>query len=269
MQYSLLDSGDGEKLEKFGPYKIIRPCFTAVWEKKDPALWKNVDYTFSREEGASWEPAFDKAFNIEIEGIKFQLMPTSFGHLGIFPEHRFLWKKAADILKGKKDSKVLNLFAYTGGMTFACVKENATVCHVDASKPTVAWAKENAYLNFKEPKIRWIVDDAIKFMKREIRRNQHYDMIVMDPPSFGRGAKMQVFKIEKDINLLLELASNLLNKDGSLIFSCHTPGFTPIVIENLLQSHFKNGKIESGEMTLISEKSFDIPSGSFGIWEGK
>lgn len=263
--YELLDSGDGQKLERFGPYVLSRPCAQAVWQKSlDETHWKKANATFSRIDDKRWEKTghLPESWNIQTQGIIFKISPTEFGHLGIFAEQRPFWKKLQEI-PGKK--RVLNLFAYSGGSTLAAAKAGHEVCHLDASKGMVSWARENAALNgLQDAPIRWIVEDVLKFIDREIRRESYYDVIIFDPPTFGRGAKAEIFKIETHIIPLLARLKVLLSKTPALLlFSCHTPGFTPIVLENLLKQVFGdlNGKMQSGEMLL--EGPFSIPSGSY------
>ncbi len=254
MTYSLLDSGEGRKVERFGDVVIERPCSQAVWKsrKKD-----KVNISFVRPEG--WLKRPPEEWNIEVAGIRFILRPTDFGHLGIFPEQAAVWDRLKKNIQ--KGERWLNLFAYSGGSTLAAAKAGAQVCHVDASKGMVQWARENAELNGLDG-IRWIVDDAIKFMQREVRRGQTYDGIILDPPSFGRGSKGEVFKIEEEIQTLLSLAKQL--KPKHVVFSCHTPGYSPLVVEHLLRQ-FGNGTIETGEMVLAG--AMRVPSGVYGFYD--
>ncbi len=261
--YQLLDSGDGHKLERFGDYTLIRPCAQAVWR---PSIKQAADAIFTREEKWAYHKKLPKSWNILHGGVEFKIQPTDFGHLGLFPEHADLWEWMRT--KIKKDSRVLNLFAYSGGVTLAAAQEGAEVCHLDASKGMVDWARENAALNqLEKAPIRWIVDDAIKFLNREKKRQSFYDGIILDPPTFGRGSKGEVFKIERDIIPLLELCSELLSKKPLfVIFSCHTPGFTPLGMRHLLGQTMPKGEIEAGEMALHSSGTISIPSGSFAKW---
>lgn len=272
--YQLIDSGHGRKLERFGPYLIDRPCSQAVWKPKLPlSSWEKAEGFFTREEEARWEKKSNlpKSWEIEVADIHFKIAPTDFGHLGIFPEQAPFWKSIFELIsqKKKKSIEVLNLFAYSGGCTLAAAKAGAKVCHLDASKTMVAWARENAELNqLDKAPIRWIVDDVFKFMRREIKRGHFYDAIILDPPSFGRGTKGELFKIEDQIIPLLEICKALLkNEPLFLLFSCHTPGFTPLTMHNLLKQLMANGKIESGEMVLEADKSvYPIPSGVYAKW---
>lgn len=271
--YTLIDSGKGYKLEKFGPYTISRPCSQAVWEPQLPQeIWDKADAFFSREGQNKWMPKkkLPDIWKINVADITFKISPTDFGHLGIFPEQKEFWHWIQkEVTKGKR---VLNLFAYSGGATLAAAKGGAEVCHLDASKGMVAWARENAALNhLEEAPIRWIIDDVFKFLAREIRRESRYDAIILDPPSFGRGAKGEVFKIEEEITNLLKTCRELLtDKPLFILFSCHTPGFSPLVMEHLLKQALEGipGRIDSGEMVLDGEKGvLSVPSGTYARWQ--
>jgi 23S rRNA (cytosine1962-C5)-methyltransferase len=268
-QYALLDSGNGEKLEQFGEYTLIRPCPQAVWRPSLKIEWKNASGRFTREkEKNKWtfQKKIPSSWIVIFGGVEFKIEVTDFGHLGIFPEHADLWEWMRPLLN--KSSRVLNLFAYSGGVTLAAAQQRAEVCHLDASKGMVDWARENARLNqLQNAPIRWIVDDALKFLKREVKRESFYDAIILDPPTFGRGNKGEVFKIERDIIPLLEECGKLLTKKPLfVIFSCHTPGFTPLGMHHLLAETLPKGHIEVGEMALHSPGVLAIPSGSFAKW---
>jgi 23S rRNA (cytosine1962-C5)-methyltransferase len=273
LPYALLDSGDEQKLERFGQFTLIRPSSVAVWKPKQPALWKKADALFTRDEGNKWvilNKKLPSEWLIELGKLTFKLSPTDFGHLGIFPEHHHLWEWMEDLIEKRKGQvNVLNLFAYSGAATIKMAKCGAKVCHLDASKKSVSWACENAKLNHLESApIRWIVDDAVKFLQREVKRGSHYDAIILDPPSFGKGAKGEIFKIEKDISQLLDLCRQVLSSSPLFIaFTCHTPGFTPTVMKYLLEEMMGNkGKIEVGEMVIESTQSYALPSGAFARW---
>jgi 23S rRNA (cytosine1962-C5)-methyltransferase len=264
MNYQLLDSGNGQKLERFGEYVLLRPCPQAVWRTKTDL---KADAIFTREERWVFNKKMPKTWSVKHGDVEFKMAPTDFGHLGLFPEHADLWQWARPLIK-KRKCRILNLFAYSGGATLAAAQEGAEVCHLDASKGMIDWAKENAALNgLEKAPIRWIVDDALKFLKREVKRNSRYDGIILDPPTFGRGSQGEVFKIETDILPLLQLCKEVLT-DAPLfvIFSCHTPGFTPIGMTHLLQQMMPKGQIEAGEMVLHSPGVLSIPSGSFARW---
>ncbi|MEC7838703.1 MAG: class I SAM-dependent methyltransferase [Chlamydiota bacterium] len=273
--YQLIDSGSGQKLELFGRYLVSRPAGQAVWNKQESdAEWNKAKASFTREDEKKWnlQKGLPTEWSITVSGIKFKIQPTDFGHLGIFPEQKPQWRWIQEtISKENRPIKVLNLFAYSGGSTLAAAKAGAEVVHLDASKGMVAWARENADLNnLTNAPIRWIIDDVKKFLKREIRRENRYDAIILDPPSFGRGSKGEVFKIEEDIIPLLNWCQELLSDDPLFIlFSCHTPGFTPTALGNLVSQMMqdKAGTISTGEMFLEgTPEKFSLPSGAFARW---
>ncbi|MFA5250129.1 MAG: class I SAM-dependent methyltransferase [Parachlamydiales bacterium] len=276
-KYFFLDSGSGEKLEQLGTFRLARPAPLAIWPKQlSPEAWQKADAVFSREEeGGKWHfpRPLPPSWEVEMGSLVFKASLTPFGHFGFFPEHLFL----SDLLlpKVKAGLAVLNLFAYTGAATLAFAQKGARVCHLDASKSSVAWARENAFLNHLEKApVRWIVDDVFKFLKRELKRGQLYDGILLDPPSFGRGTRQEVFKIETAILPLLDLCQKLLSPQAVfLAFSCHTPGFSKAVLENLLAPLKKQrgGQIFSGELflprSLQGPELLPLPSGTYGVWE--
>ncbi len=275
--YELLDSGGFQKLERFGDIVLARPCAQAVWRPSRPAAWREATATFSREGGNRWQgrERLPATWVIAVGGIRFQLSSTDFGHLGIFPEQRDQWQRiGADCAefhaRHGRAPRVMNLFAYSGGSTLAAARAGAEVCHVDASKGMVEWARKNAALNsLQEKPVRWIVDDVLKFLGREQRRGQRYDLLILDPPSYGRGAKGEVFKIENDLpGLLAQLAVLLSDEPLGVLISCHTPELTPISLHHLLLQAFgKNGSLEHGEMLLRGDADvLPVPSGSFCRW---
>lgn len=277
--YELLDSGSFQKLERFGSVVLSRPCAQAVWQQTLPkADWQKVTATFFRDGGNQWRgrDKLPETWAIEVDGTKFQLSSTDFGHLGIFPEQRDQWRRIREVCaeyakRHNRPARVLNLFAYSGGSTLAAAHAGAEVCHVDASKGMVDWARKNAALNGLEEKpVRWIVDDVTKFLERELRRDRQYDLLILDPPSYGRGAKGEVFKIENDLPPLLALLGKLMSPEPlGVLLSCHTPELTPISLHHLLQQQFgrKAGKVEHGEMQLRGAASvLPVPSGSFAWW---
>jgi len=270
--YELIDSGDGRKLERFGKYVLARPCSQALWRpEKSPADWSSADATFDREEGNHWHGRnnLPKEWRISTAGITFKLGGTDFGHLGIFPEQRAQWQWIRNFVRtrietGQRPLSALNLFAYSGGSTMAAALGGAEACHLDASKGMVEWARENARLNgLGERPIRWIVDDAHKFMQREIRRGRKYDAIILDPPTFGRGAGGEMYKIERDLKVTLGLVRDLLSEHPAFVlFSSHTPGLSQIVAENILSQLFPSARLESGEM-LLEGGARNCPSGIY------
>jgi 23S rRNA (cytosine1962-C5)-methyltransferase len=203
--------------------------------------------------------------------MRMRIQPTEFGHLGIFPEQRPFWKRLRSGLV-HKGSKVLNLFAYSGGSTIAAAQAGGAVCHLDASNGMVQWARENAAINeLSTAPIRWIVEDVMKFLQREERRGSRYEGIILDPPSFGRGTKGEVFKIEERIIPLLALCRSCFSSAPRfLLLSCHTPGFTPLTLHHLVTDamHGINGTVETGEMTLANDDDAvrPVPSGTYALW---
>jgi 23S rRNA (cytosine1962-C5)-methyltransferase len=277
--YELLDSGSFQKLERFGSVVLSRPCAQAVWQQTLPKSdWQKVTATFFRDGGNQWRgrDKLPETWVIDVDGTKFQLSSTDFGHLGIFPEQRDQWRRIRETCaeyakRHGRPARVLNLFAYSGGSTLAAALAGAEVCHVDASKGMVDWARKNAALNGLEEKpVRWIVDDVTKFLERELRRERQYDLLILDPPSYGRGAKGEVFKIENDLPPLLALLGKLMSPQPlGVLLSCHTPELTPISLHHMLLQQFgrKGGKVEHGEMQLRGAKDvLPVPSGSFAWW---
>jgi len=265
--YELLDSGDGRKLERFGAYVLARPCSQALWRPQlDDAEWNRADASFDREDGNRWHGRTNlpKEWTIRTAGVSFRLGGTDFGHLGIFPEQRAQWRWIREACAATPGLKVLNLFAYSGGSTLAAALGGADVCHLDASKGMVEWARDNARLNgLSEKPIRWIVDDAHKFMRREIRRGRAYDAIILDPPTFGRGAGGETYKIERDLKETLSLVRDLLTPQPRFVlFSSHTPGLSCLVAENVLSQLFPSATVTSGEM-LLEGRRFACPSGIY------
>lgn len=274
--YRLLDSGQGRKLEQVGQYTVDRPCGQAVWEKTLPAeKWHHTHAVFSREGGNSWSyrKNMPNEWIIEIDGIKFHISPTDFGHLGVFPEHRFSWQYITDRIEASgRPLKVLNLFSYSGAASIAAAKAGADVTHVDASQKINDLAKRNAELNgIPGGKIRWITDDVIKYLKREDKRGSKYDGVILDPPSFGRGSKGEVFKIDTHLPEILKLIRNILSqKPAFIVLTCHTPGYTPMTLKNLLYQMMKdfNGASEACELTLDKgETEIPVPAGFFAAWK--
>lgn len=268
--YSLVDSGDQRKLERFGKFLLSRPCSQALWRPQRPlSEWNAADAVFSREEGSGWSftKSLPNSWVVEWKGVRFKISLTDFGHVGVFPEHAQVWTWAAErIRQAGRPISVLNLFAYSGGATLACASVGAEVCHLDASKGMVAWARENAAINEMEKlPIRWIIDDAVKFLKREQTRGRRYEGLILDPPTFGRGSRGETFKIERDLGELLQLCKAVLSEKPLFVaLTTHTPGMTPIVMHHLMQQMMKNGQVESGEMVI--EGPLSLPSGSFARW---
>lgn len=270
--YELIDCGEGRKLERFGSHVVDRPCAQAIWKKGNPSLWKPAHGRFERitDKEGRWKGKLPGSWKVKIGPIQMKLSPTPFGHLGIFPEHLGTWPWLKTRLHALNQPKVLNLFAYSGASTLYCASQGAHTVHLDASRPVVNWAKENASLTgLPEDKVVWILDDVGKFLEREIRRGRRYDGILLDPPSFGRGPKKELFKIESDLGRLLHNVSRLLtDRSGAFVLaSCHTPGISPVILSNLLeQAVGSKGHHESGEMLTSSLTGLQLPSGIFARW---
>lgn len=275
--YEILDMADGEKLERWGNIILIRPDPQIIWkEKSKPALWKkaNAHYHRSKSGGGEWEyiKNVPKAWQIRYKDLVFNLKPMGFKHTGLFPEQAVNWEFMMNKIKSaKRPIKVLNLFAYTGGATVACASAGASVCHVDSSKGMTAWAKENvASSGLSDKPVRFIIDDVIKFVQREIRRENKYDAIVMDPPSYGRGTNGEVWNIEESLYMLVELCSKILS-DNPLFFliNSYTTGLSPTILANILSMIIKKkGKVSCGEVGLpMKDSSIILPCGIYGRWE--
>lgn len=279
--YEILDMASGMKLERWGKYVLSRPDPQIIWKEKTfKEKWKNLDakYIRSNKGGGHWENvnSVPENWQIKYKALTFNIKQMGFKHTGLFPEQAVNWDYMIDkIKKSNRKIKVLNLFAYTGGATVACAYAGADVVHVDSSKGMVAWAKENiASSNLTDRYVRFIVDDVIKFVKREIRRGNKYDAIVMDPPSFGRGANGEVWNIEESLYELVELCVQVLS-DNPLFFliNSYTTGLSPKVLENVLLLTVNkkvNGKITSGEIGLpMTDSNLVLPCGIYGKWENK
>jgi 23S rRNA (cytosine1962-C5)-methyltransferase len=277
--YELIDSGMGQKLERYGAYVLSRPDPEVLWRKDlDGSVWENRDFEFIRKgEKTQWlkKSGVPADWNMEYGGLTFVVRPTSFKHVGLFPEQLPNWQWMQELIKdtSTQDKKisVLNLFAYTGGATLACAQAGAQVCHVDGSKTAVAWARENAELSgLKDAPIRWIVEDCVLFLKREIKRGHTYDAIIMDPPSFGHGPKDELWKIEENFLELMDLCKQILSEDPLfLLINGYTAGYSAIAYENNLKDIFvgKGGTIEIGELVIEQSTSKKLlPCGIFARW---
>ncbi len=277
--YEIIDMADGEKLERWGKVFLVRPDPQIIWKEKTfPSKWKNINARYNRSKtgGGSWEYVnnLPKAWQVKYKELTFNIKPMGFKHTGLFPEQAVNWDWMIDkIQKSKREIKVLNLFAYTGGATVACSYAGASVCHVDSSKGMVTWAKENIISSGLEKRpVRFIVDDVNKFVNREIRRGNKYDAIIMDPPSYGRGANGEVWQFENDIADLVKLCTNVLS-DTPLFFliNSYTTGISSTVLENILRLCINpkhKGKFSSGEIGLpMSNSKLVLPAGIYGRWE--
>jgi len=279
IDYKILDMADGQKLEKWGTVVLSRPDPQIVWKQKSfPNKWKEINATYHRSKtgGGAWEykKKVPEKWQIKYKDLTFNIKPMGFKHTGLFPEQAVNWDWMINkIQKEKRTIKVLNLFAYTGGATVACSYAGAEVCHVDSSKGMVAWAKENiASSGLANRPVRYIIDDVVKFVNREIRRGNKYDAIIMDPPSYGRGANGEVWQFENNIYDLVDLCTNVLS-DKPLFFliNSYTTGISSKVLENILNltvSKKYKGNVSSGEIGLPMEESkLVLPCGIYGRWE--
>ena len=277
--YEILDMANGEKLEKWKNIVLIRPDPQIIWKNPCfPQKWKNANAKYHRSStgGGKWEyqKNVPQSWKIQYKDLSFLIKPMGFKHTGLFPEQAVNWDwMIAKIQKAKRPIKVLNLFAYTGGATVACSYAGASVCHVDSSKGMVAWAKENMKASGLENRpVRYIVDDVIKFVNREIRRGNQYDAIIMDPPSYGRGTNGEVWKFEENLPELVELCCKVLS-DNPLFFliNSYTTGISSIVLQNLLQLSIPkqyHGSVSCGELGLpMTGSSIALPCGIYGRWE--
>ena len=275
--YQVIDCSAGEKLERWGDYILIRPDPQVIWDTpKQHEGWRkaNAHYHRSSKGGGEWE-FFDlpKQWHIGYRSLTFQLKPFNFKHTGLFPEQATNWDWFSDKIKcAGRPVKVLNLFAYTGGATLAAAAAGAHVTHVDASKGMVGWAKENAASSgLSDAPIRWLVDDCVKFVEREIRRGNKYDAIIMDPPSYGRGPKGEVWKIEEQIHSLIRLCRNILSDDPLFfLINSYTTGLAGTVLSYMLAVELKkyNGKVAASEIGLpVQENGLTLPCGASARWE--
>ena len=281
-EYQLLDTGSFQKLEQFGPHRFTRPAPQAIWPKSlSKEEWKKSEgeynYFKGKETGGEWK-LFKKlpqdGWKIKFHNLTFKVQPTGFGHIGLFPEQALNWLWIMDRLKqlnGKK-IKVLNVFGYTGASTLAAASAGAEVTHIDASKGSVTWAKKNLELSgLAEKPVRWIVDDAMKYMQREHRRGNKYDAIIMDPPSFGRGPKGEVWNIENKLSEFMEACQNILSDSPEfLLFTTHSPGFSALTLKNMMLTYLspcQTGKFETGEMFIPDVSSgLNLPNGFYARW---
>lgn len=275
--YEVLDTSCGEKLERWGKYLLIRPDPQVIWNTpKINSGWqkKNGHYHRSSKGGGEWEFfRLPDEWSIHYQELTFRLKPFSFKHTGLFPEQAANWDWFSPLIRAsKRPVKVLNLFAYTGGATLAAAKAGASVTHVDASKGMVTWAKENAIASgLGDAPIRWLVDDCVKFVEREIRRGNTYDGIIMDPPSYGRGPKGEIWKIEDNIHGLVKLCCRLLSDDPLFfLINSYTTGLAPSVLSYLLAAELKQyrGQVRADEVGLpVSSNGLVLPCGASGRWE--
>ena len=277
LDYQLIDAGDKDKLEKWGDVVLVRPDPQAIWRKHKDARWNKYDaiYHRSNKGGGSWSfnRTLPEYWTINYRDLVFKVSPTNFKHTGLFPEQAVNWDWLSEkISASKKEVKVLNLFAYTGAATMACSKAGASeVVHVDAAKGMVSWAKENMNLNkLNDHHIRFIVDDAIKFVQREQRRGNQYDIIIMDPPSYGRGPNNELWKLEDQLESLIHETVKILSDDPiAFLISSYTTGFSPIVLRNIMNqeisSRFPEARAYTVELGIpMSDSSMILPCGISG-----
>ena len=274
--YELLSCGGGEKLERWDNQILVRPDPQAIWQVERSALWKRANARYSRSQtgGGHWEKnSLPQSWPIHYKELTFQVKPMNFKHTGLFPEQAVNWDFAMEAIRNAdRPIRVLNLFAYTGGATVACAKAGASVCHVDAAKGMVAWAKDNARLSgLAEAPIRWIIDDCGKFVEREIRRGKTYDAIIMDPPSYGRGPGGEVWKLEESLFPFVKLCSQVLSdKPLFVIINSYTTGLAPSVLGyllNILVASKYGGKCTWDELGLpVTETGLALPCGATGRW---
>ena len=277
--YKILDMADGQKLERWGNVVLSRPDPQIIWKEKSyPQKWKNINATYYRSKtgGGAWEynKKMPSQWQIKYKELTFNIKPMGFKHTGLFPEQAVNWDWMMDkIRNAKRDIKVLNLFAYTGGATVACAAAGASVCHVDSSKGMVTWAKENiASSGLAERPVRYIVDDVVKFVNREIRRGNKYDAIIMDPPSYGRGPKGEIWKIEEKIHDFIKLCTQVMTEEPLFyLVNSYTTGLQPAVIAYMMNTEIVSrfgGSVASDEIGLpVKENGLVLPCGASGRWQ--
>ncbi|MDY3280255.1 MAG: class I SAM-dependent methyltransferase [Eubacteriales bacterium] len=276
--FEVLDTGAGEKLERWGGYLLARPDPQVIWPRAQEKLWSRAQahYTRSERGGGAWDfkERLPERWEVSYGDLRFYVRPTGFKHTGLFPEQAANWDAMAALLKKRPGARVLNLFAYTGGASLACAAAGAHVTHVDAAKGMVLWAKENRALSgLPEGNFRFIVEDALAFVRREIRRGSRYDGIVMDPPSYGRGPTGEVWKLENELYGLVDTCAQVLS-DAPIFFfiNSYTTGFQPAVLQNILEKTVSvrfGGAIDSQELCLPVRSGGVLPCGATGRWMNK
>ena len=277
-EYAVLDVGGGEKLERWGEVLLRRPDPQVIWPAERPEAWKkaHAHYHRSQSGGGQWEmlKKIPESWTISYGPLRFLVRPTGFKHTGLFPEQAANWDWMSGLIReAGRPVQVLNLFAYTGGATMACLQAGAKVCHVDAAKGMVQWAKENAALSgLADRPARYIVDDALKFVQREQRRGHAYDGILMDPPSYGRGPDGQVWKLEDEVYGLVEECAKLLSdRPRVLLLNAYTTGLQPAVLNNMLTmavARHRGGRVTAEEIVLPVTAGGVLPCGATGRWLG-
>ena len=277
--YELIDSGSGKKLERYGTFVLSRPDPQVLWlPLADKKIWNAADAVFIREgKNVSWKKSksMPGSWAIQFGGLGFEIRPTSFKHTGLFPEQLPNWQWMQSVIterkSGQKNPRVLNLFGYTGGASLACAAAGAEVTHVDGSKIAITLARKNQELSgLNDKPIRWILDDAVLFLKREIKRGNTYDAIIMDPPAFGRGPKGEVWKIEEQFSNLMELCSSVLSEQPLFfVVNGYASGYSPIAYQNSMKflTEKFGGEIETGELAIEESKTGRLlPCGIFARW---
>ena len=275
--YEVLDTGDGEKLERWKDIVLRRPDPQAIWPKQRPEIWRRADAHYSRSAKGGGEWTFFKElperWTVRYRDLQFYVRPTGFKHTGLFPEQAVNWDWMAGLIRAAgRPVRVLNLFGYTGGATLACASAGAKVTHVDAAKGMVQWAGENRRLaGIDETRVRWIVDDALKFVAREARRGNVYEGILMDPPSYGRGPGGEVWKLENELYGLVEACERVLAKDALfMLINSYTTGLQPAVLNNMLSmtvGKSRAGRVTADEIVLPVTAGGVLPCGASGRWE--
>ena len=276
--YEVLDTGDGEKLERWGTHYLRRPDPQTIWPKGNESLWRKAEAHYHRSDrgGGEWEffGRLPEKWQVGYEDLRFWVRPTGFKHTGLFPEQAANWDWMRGLIResGSREIKVLNLFGYTGGATLACAAAGAHVTHVDAAKGMVQWAKENRELSgLPENRFRWIVEDALRFVQRETRRGNSYDGILMDPPSYGRGPSGEVWKLENELFGLVDTCAQVLSGDPLFfLVNSYTTGFQASVLSNMLErcvSARFGGRVDSEELCLPVTAGGVLPCGASGRWQ--
>ena len=278
VDYEVMDTGDGEKLERWGDIVLRRPDPQTIWPKAQEKLWRQAQAHYHRSDrgGGEWEflQKLPDRWTVHHENLAFYVRPTGFKHTGLFPEQAANWIWMSELIRasGRKDLKILNLFGYTGGATLACATAGAHVTHVDAAKGMVLWAKENRELSgLPEERFRWIVEDALRFVQREIRRGNFYDGILMDPPSYGRGPSGEVWKLENELYGLVDTCARVLSGEPLFfLVNSYTTGFQASVLSNMLEKcvvRRKGGSVDSEELCLPVTTGGVLPCGASGRWQ--
>ncbi len=277
-EYLYLDSGNGRRLEQFGPYRLIRPCPIALWLPEQPVLWAAADAEYTRGTRGDGQWTFHRSlpsrWTIRWQGLDLEIKPTGFGHVGLFPEHAVHWPWLTHGLNDPRPTgpvQLLHLFAYTGAVTLAAARAGAQVCHLDAVADIIGWARRNAVAStLNDRPVRWICDDVMKFTAREIRRKRRYDGIILDPPSYGKGPAGERWILEEHLpELLNRLPALLSDTPRLLLFTCHSTAFSPALMRTLLTDFTvaMGGQLRSGTMLLgHPQRQRQLPSGFYAAW---